>query len=143
MFIEAIGLLPPEEVEKECIYDVKGISVTLQAGVHGYAEMIAGTNIAKHYLIDDTVENNFNRAFEMLKRQFKDLPIVEIHCRKCILPRTYIYPREYEFKGGVALMPNGDIVTKSGVVVGHCDLSEDFKKKLTENIPVTIEFKDS
>jgi len=66
-------MMLPEEVEKEVVYrDTLGLRIIVQAGVHGFS-IIYADNSTIGYEIDDTTENNFNRALSILKEQELDI----------------------------------------------------------------------
>ena len=59
------GMMPIDKIEKEVTYkDDLGMKITIQAGPHGYT-IIFMDNTTEYEDIDDTTENNFNKAYNI------------------------------------------------------------------------------
>lgn len=68
------GMMPSSEVKTEKRFKV-GVSkliITIQAGENGWTILYADSSSEYKDEID-TVENNFNKAFEVLKKHFTDI----------------------------------------------------------------------
>ena len=66
------GMMPSDEVEIEKHYKTNLGTVTIQAGKEGYSILFADGS-SKYEDIQDTTENNFNKAYEL----FKDLTKID------------------------------------------------------------------
>ena len=61
------GMMPSSEVKIQKIYrDALDLQIIVEAGPHGYT-IIYADGSTKYKDIDDTPENNFKRALELLK----------------------------------------------------------------------------
>lgn len=71
------GMMPSSEVEMSKRYRVGigGGNVVIDAGKNGWTILYADSS-SEYEDVVDTTENNFNRAYEVLKSHFSD--IVEI-----------------------------------------------------------------
>ena len=69
-----IGMMPSSEVKKEEQFKVGvgRLTVTIQAGENGWTILYAD-NSSEYKDIIDTVENNFDNAFNLLKTQFNNI----------------------------------------------------------------------
>lgn len=67
-------MMPSNEVkmEKRFKVGVGQLTVTLQAGENGWTILFADSS-SEYEDVVDTVENNFNRALETLKKYFGDI----------------------------------------------------------------------
>lgn len=69
-----IGMMPSSEVKKEEQFKVGvgQLTVTIQAGENGWTILYAD-NSSEYKDIIDTVKNNFDNAFNLLKAQFNNI----------------------------------------------------------------------
>ena len=72
------GMMPSSEVEIIKTFRSNNYGeVTIEAGQHGWTIMFADCS-AQYEDIEDTAENNFNKAFEKLKEIFSNFDFKEI-----------------------------------------------------------------
>lgn len=67
------GLMPSNEIEiTKTFKDDNGYEITIDAGKHGWTIIYADT-ATEYEDIDGTAEENFNRAYKILKSHFDKL----------------------------------------------------------------------
>ncbi len=72
------GLMPSNEVKlTKTFIDDMGLKIIVQSGEHGWTIIFADQS-TEFKDEDDTVENNFNKAYNILKTKFNHLVEVEI-----------------------------------------------------------------
>jgi DNA topoisomerase IA len=69
-----MGMMPSDEIKKEEKFKVGdlGLTVIIQSGENGWTIMYADMS-SEYEDIIDTVENNFNKAMEILKTKFSNI----------------------------------------------------------------------
>jgi hypothetical protein len=64
------GMMPSSEIEiSKSFKDENGLEITIDAGPHGWTIIYADYS-TKYEDVDDTAENNFNKAFSILTKEF-------------------------------------------------------------------------
>ena len=71
-----MGMMPSSEVKREEIFKVGvgQLNVTVQAGEKGWTILYADYS-SEYKDEDDTTENNFNKALDVLKNHFCDVKL--------------------------------------------------------------------
>ena len=69
-----MGMMPSSEVKKEEQFKVGAgqLTVIIQSGENGWTILYADSS-SEYKDVVDTVENNFNKALDILKTQFSDI----------------------------------------------------------------------
>ena len=67
------GMMPSNEIEMSKTFkDENGYKISIDAGPHGWTITYADYS-TKYEDVDDTTENNFNKAYEILSTEFEEL----------------------------------------------------------------------
>ena len=83
-----MGLMPSSEIEMSKTYkDENGLTITVDAGPHGWT-IIYADHSTQYEDVDDTTVNNFNTAYNILCEEFKNLVEIfddnpEEECDEC------------------------------------------------------------
>lgn len=72
-----MGMMPSKDVDKEQNFKVGTLKlkVTIQSGSKGWTILYADGS-SEYEDVEDTVENNYNKAFTILNKRFSDINLI-------------------------------------------------------------------